>query len=78
MIWFRKPDGAIIHDKFRNDPNDLVEVDEPPFGIIQGAQLKVSKDPLNLKVMCTHNSIKEIEFKSLVFNPTVYGLEVES
>ena len=69
---------AISHDRFRNDPRDLVEVGEPPSGIIQGAQRKVSKDPLNLKILCTRNSIKEIEFKSLVLNPMVDGLEVES
>ena len=55
-----------------------MEVGEPPSSIIQGAQLKVIKDPLNLKLVCTRNPIKEIEFKSLVLNPTVDGLEVES
>ena len=63
MIWFRNsPDGASSHVRFRNDPRDIVEVGELFFGMIQRAQLRVNKDPLNMKVVCTCNSIREIEF----------------
>ena len=54
-----------------------MEVGEPHSGIIQGAQLKVNKDHFNLKVMCTSNSIKEIQFKSLLMNSTMYDFEVK-
>ena len=55
-----------------------MEVSELFFRHNSAGPVRVNKDPLNMKVVCTRNSIKEIEFKSLVLNPMVDGLEVES
>ena len=36
-LVLKLPNGAIMYDRFRNDPRDLAEVNESPFRTARGA-----------------------------------------